>query len=137
MTVNTPKRAAIEATIFAYFQALNDANIDAILDLYSKDPVMLPFLQPAVVGTDAVRANYESTFQLIRFEMQTTIQELMEMSPEWAYVRTDTSGIFTPTRTGEGAPSTFHELFLLRRTGDERWQIARYSFSPARALPPI
>ena len=137
MTVNTPKRAAIEATIFAYFQALNDANIDAILDLYSKDPVMLPFLQPAVVGTDAVRANYESTFQLIRFEMQTTIQELVEMSPEWAYVRTDTSGIFTPTRTGEGAPSAFHELFLLRRTGDERWQIARYSFSPAGALPPI
>jgi uncharacterized protein (TIGR02246 family) len=137
MTVNTRERAAIEATIFAYFQALNDANIDAILALYSKDPVMLPFLQPAVVGTDAVRANYEGTFQLIRFKMQTKIRELVEMSPEWAYVRTDTSGIFTPTRTGEGAPSTFHELFLLRKATDERWQIARYSFSPAGALPPI
>jgi uncharacterized protein (TIGR02246 family) len=137
MTLNTPKRAAIEATIFAYFRALNDANIEAILDLYSKDPVMLPFLQPAVLGTDAVRANYESTFQLIRFEMQTTIQELVETSPEWAYVRTDTSGIFTPTRTGEGAPAAFHELFLLRKTCDEHWQIARYSFSPASALPPV
>jgi len=137
MTINTPNRAAIEATIFAYFQALNDANIDAILDLYSREPVMLPFLQPAVIGTDAVRANYEGTFQLIRFEMQTTIQELVEMSPEWAYVRTDTSGIFTPTRSGEGAPATFHELFLLQKAGDERWQIARYSFSPASALPPV
>jgi len=137
MTENTPKRATIEATIFAYFQALNDANIDAILNLYSNDPVMLPFLQPAVVGTDAVRANYEGTFQLIRFEVQTTIQELVEMSPEWAYVRTDTSGIFTPTKTGEGAPATFHELFLLRKTGNERWNIARYSFSPASALPLI
>jgi uncharacterized protein (TIGR02246 family) len=137
MTVNTPKRASIEATIFAYFRALNDANIGAILDLYFKDPVMLPFLQPAVVGTDAVRANYESTFQLIRFEMQTTIQELVEMSPEWAYVRTDTSGTFTPTRTGEGAPAAFHELFLLRNMGDEHWKIARYSFSPAGALPLI
>jgi ketosteroid isomerase-like protein len=48
MTANTPERAAIEATIFGYFRALNDANIDVILDLYSKDPVMLPFLQPAV-----------------------------------------------------------------------------------------
>jgi ketosteroid isomerase-like protein len=96
---------------------------------------MLPFLQPPVIGTEAVRANYESTFQLIRFEMQTTIQELVEMSPEWAYVRTDTSGIFTPTRTGEGAPSAFHELFLLRKAGDDRRQIARYSFSPAGALP--
>ena len=137
MTVNTPTRSAIEATIFAYFRALSDANIKAILDLYSEDPVMLPFLQPAVVGLDAVRANYEGTFQLIRFEVQTTIQELVEMSPEWAYVRTDTSGIFTPTRTREGAPSAFHELFLLRKTGDQHWQIARYSFSPAGPLPPI
>ena len=137
MTVNTPKHAAIEATIFGYFRALNDANIDVIVDLYSKDPVMLPFLQPAVVGIDAVRANYESTFQLIRFAMQTTIQELVEMSPEWAYVRTDTSGVFTPTRTGEGARADFHELFLLRKTAYEHWKIARYSFSPAGALPLI
>jgi uncharacterized protein (TIGR02246 family) len=137
MTVKSPTRAAIEATILAYFQALNEANIDAVLELYSQDPVMLPFLQPAVSGLDAVRANYESTFQLIHFEMKTTIQELVEMSPEWAYVRTDTSGIFTPTRTGEGAPAAFHELFLLRNTGDEHWHIARYSFSPAGALPQI
>lgn len=135
MAVNTPKHAAIEATIFAYFQALNDANIDAILDLYSKDPVMLPFLQAAVVGTDAVRTNYESTFQLIRFKVETTIREVVEMSPNWAYVRTDTSGTFTPTRTGEGALAVFHELFLLRKMGD--WKIARYSFSPAGALPSI
>jgi len=137
MTVITPKPAAIEETILAYFRALNDADIGAILGLYSNDPVMLPFLQPAVVGIDAVRANYEGTFQLIRFEMKTTIQELVEMSPEWAYVRTDTSGTFTPTRTGEGAPAAFHELFLLRNTGAEHWKIARYSFSPAGALPLI
>jgi ketosteroid isomerase-like protein len=98
---------------------------------------MLPFLQPAALGIGAVRANYESTFQLISFEMQTTIQELVEMSPEWAYVRTDTSGIFTPTRTGEGALTAFDELFLLHKTVDEHWKITRYSFSPAGALPPI
>lgn len=137
MTEHTSERTAIEATIFAYFRALNEANIDAILDLYAEDPVMLPFLQPTVLGTDAVRTNYQSTFQLIRFEVQTTIQEVVEMSLEWAYVRTETSGTFTPTRTGEGAPAAFHELFLLRKTGDEHWQIARYSFSPAGALPPI
>lgn len=135
MTVNTPDHAAIESTILAYFRALNDANIDAILGLYSRDPVMLPFLQPAVVGIDAVRANYEGTFQLIHFAVKTTIQELVEMSPEWAYVRTDTSGTFTPTRTGEGAPAAFHELFLLRKTDAEHWRIARYSFSPVSALP--
>lgn len=137
MTAKSPARTAIEATVLAYFQALNEANINAVLELYAKDPVMLPFLQPAVVGLEAVRANYEGTFQVIRFKMKTTIQELVEMSPEWAYVRTDTSGIFTPTKTGQGAPAAFHELFLLRNTGDGHWRIARYSFSPASALPPI
>ena len=135
MTANNPNHAAIESTVLAYFRALNDADINAILGLYSRDPVMLPFLQPAVVGTDAVRANYEGAFQIMHFEMKTTIQELVEMPPEWAYVRTDTSGTFTPTRTGEGAPATFHELFLLRKTDAEHWKIARYSFSPVSALP--
>jgi uncharacterized protein (TIGR02246 family) len=134
---NAPGRAAIEATISGYFTALNHGNIDAVLKLYTDDPVLLPFLLPTVVGTEAVRKNYENTFQQIRFQMHTTIQELVQMSPEWAYVRTDSAGIFTPTKTGQGAPTTFHELFLLRKTSDGKWHIARYSFSPTAALPDL
>lgn len=132
---NAPGRAAIEATISEYFKALNHGNIDAVLKLYTDDPVLLPFLLPTVVGTEAVRKNYENTFRQIRFQMHTTIQELVQMSPEWAYVRTDSAGMFTPTKTGQGAPATFHELFLLRKTSDGGWHIARYSFSPTATLP--
>jgi len=137
MTIESSAHAAIEATVLAYFQALNEANIDAVLQLYASDPVMLPFLQPAVVGLEAARANYENTFQLIRFQMKTEIEELVEMSPEWAYVRTNTSGIFTPMNSGKGSPAAFHELFLLRKEGDTSWRIARYSFSPSSALPQV
>jgi uncharacterized protein (TIGR02246 family) len=136
MTIsNTPERTAIEATIFEYFQALNHGDVDAVVKLYTDDPVQLPFLLPPVVGTEAVRNNYQSTFRHIHFQMHTTIQELVEMSAEWAYVRTDSSGIFTPTKTGEGVVATFHELFLLRKTNDGKWHIARYSFSPTAKLP--
>jgi uncharacterized protein (TIGR02246 family) len=136
MTIsNTSESAEIEAIIFEYFQALNHGDVDAVLTLYTDDPVQLPFLLPSIVGTDAIRKNYENTFQQIRFRMRTTIKELVQMSPEWAYVRTDTAGMFTPVKTGEDAPATFHELFLLRKTADGKWRIARYSFSPAAALP--
>lgn len=138
MTIaNSSERAAIEAIIFEYFQALNHGDVDAVLKLYTEDPVQLPFLLPAVVGTEAIRSNYQSTFQNISFQMNTTIQELVEMSPEWAYVRTDSAGMFTPSKTGKDAPATFHELFLLRKLADGKWRISRYSFSPTAPLPEL
>ena len=54
---------------------------------------------------------------------------------EWAYVRTDTSGTFTPTKLERALRLFSMNSFLLRKMGD--WKIARYSFSPAGALPPI
>jgi len=129
--------ASIEAAISRYFIALNRGDIGAIMDNYTDDRVLLPFLQATIVGTDAVRQNYEDTFKHVHFQMHTTIQELVRMSPEWAYVRTDSAGLFTPTKTGKSVAATFHELFLLRKSDDGTWRIARYSFSPTSQLPPF
>jgi uncharacterized protein (TIGR02246 family) len=134
---NTVETTTIEAPICGYFEALNHSDIEAVLKLYTDDPVMLPFLLPTVVGPEAVRDNYKNTFRQIRFQMHTTIQEVVQMSPEWAFARTDSAGLFTPIKTGKGAPSTFHELFLLRKGTDGKWRIARYNFSPTSALPVI
>ncbi len=131
----TSNEAAIKQTIARYFDALNHSDVDAALKLYTDDPVMLPFLQHTVVGREAVRENSESTFQHIQFRMETRIQELVEMSPEWAYVRTESAGLFTPASTRKASAATFHELFLLRKTVEGEWRIARYSFSPNAELP--
>jgi len=127
--------AAIRNTIARYFDALNRSDVDAALKLYTDDPVMLPFLQPTVVGRKAVLENYENTFQHIQFRMETKIEELVEMSLEWAYVRTESAGLFTPASTRKSSPATFHELFLLRKMNGGEWRIARYSFSPTAELP--
>jgi ketosteroid isomerase-like protein len=63
--------------------------------------VLLPFLQPTIVGTEAVRQNYDDTFKHVHFQTLTTIQELFRMSPDWTYVRTDSAGLFPPTKTGK------------------------------------
>ena len=129
------QRHQLKKTIARYFDALNHGKVDAALELYTDNPVMLPFLQATVVGREAVRDKYESTFQHIRFEMETKTQELVEMSPEWAYVRTESAGLITPASTRKSSPATFHELFLLRKTSKGEWQIARYSFFPTTDLP--
>lgn len=121
MTIsNTSESAEIEAIIFEYFQALNHGDVDAVLTLYTDDPVQLPFLLPSIVGTDAIRKNYEITFQQIRFRMRTTIKELVQMSPEWAYVRTDTAGMFTPVKTGKKLRPPSMNSFYCRRAATER-----------------
>lgn len=136
MTLSTTSNeAAIKKTIARYFDALNHGNVDAALKLYTDDPVLLPFLQPTVIGRKAARENYESTFQHVRFQVETKIEELVEMSGEWAYVRTESAGLFTPASTRKSSPAKFHELFLLRKMGEGEWLIARYSFSPTAALP--
>lgn len=136
-TTNTSESAVIEATISEYFEALNAGDIDAALELYTDEPVQLPFMQPTVIGTEAVRSGYEGLFGLIRFQMHTKIAELEQMSTNWAFVRTESAGMMTPVRTGQASPATFHELFLLRKTSDAKWRIARYSFSPTAPLPEL
>jgi uncharacterized protein (TIGR02246 family) len=134
---NSLEAAAIEVTISKYFVALNHGDVGAVLQLYADNPVLLPFLQPTIVGTEAVRQNYEDTFKHVHFQMHTTVQELVRMSPDWTYVRTDSAGLFTPTKTGKSVTATFHEIFLLRKSVDGTWRIARYSFSPTAELPPV
>jgi uncharacterized protein (TIGR02246 family) len=138
MTISkTSENAAIGETISEYFKALNAGDIDAALKLYTDDPVQLPFMQPTVVGTEAIRSGYEGLFKLVRFQMHTKIEELVQMSSEWAFVRTESAGIMTPVRTGQASPATFHEVFILRKTNDVKWRIARYSFSPTAPLPEL
>ncbi|HSI51668.1 MAG TPA: nuclear transport factor 2 family protein [Ideonella sp.] len=138
MTSSTsPEKTAIEATIFAYFEALNHGDVNAAMGLYTDDPVQLPFMQPTVVGTEAVRKGYQDLFGLVCFQMRTKIAETVQMSPQWAFVRTESAGSLTPVKTGQASPATFHEVFLLRKTSDAEWRIARYSFSPTAALPEL
>ena len=134
-TPNISEKATIETVIFAYFEALNHGDVNVATGLYADDPVQLPFMQPTVVGTEAVRNGYQDLFRLVRFQVHTKIEETVKMSPEWAFVRTESAGMLTPVKTGQASPATFHEVFILRRTIDGKWRIARYSFSPTAPLP--
>lgn len=123
------ERSAIAATLQAYQAALNAADTDAVLPLYEADGVFMQPYGPPAIGTDAIRSTYDADFAAFRLSVTFQIAELRIMSPDWAFVRTSSAGTNTTLATGRQSAEANQELFILHRTADGTWKIARYSFS--------
>jgi uncharacterized protein (TIGR02246 family) len=117
----------IEETLKAYETALNDNDIDAILDLYSSEPVFMPQYAPALIGRDAVRAGYDRVFATIKLAVHFDIHEVEEAG-SWAWARTSSAGRTRILATGAEVIEGNNELFLFRRE-DGAWKIHRYLFA--------
>lgn len=123
-------RAAVQAFPAAYFGALHDGNIDAVLALYSKDGELSAPLMPPAAGAPALRTLYENLFKAVQFKVTYKVEAVTIMSPIWALVRTSTTGTAVTLATGEARPAAFQELFVLRKDDDGKWRIARYMTTP-------
>jgi hypothetical protein len=54
----------------------------------------------------------------------------VQMSPTWAFVRTNSAGTNKVNVTGVVSAEGNQELFVFKKDDDGAWKIARYSFSP-------
>ncbi len=120
----------IRATMAAYNAALNGGKTADVLPLYTDDGVFMPPYSPSDVGIAAVKAAYDLVFAELKFNVRFTIAELVQMAPEWAYVRTNSAGTTLHHSTGKTTAEANQELFVLKKGADGKWRIARYSFSP-------
>jgi uncharacterized protein (TIGR02246 family) len=121
--------AAIRNTLASYETALNASDTAAVMPLYTDDGVfMAPYSQSAV-GKAAVRQAYDAVFKAITLHVKFTVGEIVEMSPEWAFARTNSAGTNTVNATGAKSAEANQELFIFRKGLDGAWKIARYSFS--------
>ena len=77
-----------------------------------------------------MKVAYDHVFDELKFHVKFDIAELVVMSPEWAFVRTNSGGITDHHWTGKTTSEANQELFILRKGDDGEWRIARYSFSP-------
>lgn len=127
-------RVAIEGVLATYETALNARDTDMIVSLYADDGVFMPQHSPPQAGKEAVRAAYEGVFNAITLNIEFTVDEIEPVSPDWAFARTRSEGTVTINATGQSGPEANQELFLFHRSGDGRWQIARYIFSTT--IPP-
>ena len=121
-------RAALEAVLKSYEQALNASDIEGVVQLYTDDAVVLAPNALSAVGIDAVRATYTNIFQAIDIDLTFTLAEVNVVSPNWAFLRSTSNGTVTLLANGAQILSSNHELFVLHKT-QGGWELARYSFS--------
>ena len=122
--------AAIRSTMAAYNAALNGGDTTTVLPLYAEDGVFMPPYSSSAVGVEAVRRAYDAVFAELTFDVKFDVAELVQIAPDWAYVRTNSAGTTAHASSGLTTAEANQELFLLQKSGDGRWRIARYSFSP-------
>jgi uncharacterized protein (TIGR02246 family) len=120
---------AIRSVMSSYEAALNASNTAAVMPLYTEDGVfMAPNFQSAI-GKAALRQAYDAVFKAITLKVKFTIDELVMMSPRWAFVRTNSAGTQKINATGAASSEANQELFIFKKDDDGTWRIARYSFS--------
>jgi uncharacterized protein (TIGR02246 family) len=125
----TANERAVAETLSAYNQALNSSDTNAVMPLYAQDGVFMPPYSPSAVGLAEVRKAYDAVFAAIQLTVKFQIAEIVEMSPDWVFARTNSAGTTLNHATGGISKEGNQELFIFRKEKDGRFRIARYSFS--------
>ena len=122
------QRAQIEGVLSSYEKALNASDVDAVVELYTDDAVLLAANSEPAVGIDAVRQAYVGIFEAIDIDLKFAVAEVILASPDWAFLRSTGSGTITINANGAVVPGASQELFVLHKVRGV-WKFARYSFS--------
>jgi len=121
--------SSVQKVLSAYETALNAQDTDTIVSLYAEDGVFMPQHSLPQVGRDNIRAAYDRVFQAITLDVDFAVDEVRQLSGDWAFVRTRSDGTVKINATGDTGPEGNQELFLFQRSDDGNWKIARYIFS--------
>jgi ketosteroid isomerase-like protein len=80
---------------------------------------------PSTVGADAIRAAYTGIFQAVAFDTELTVEEIVQVASNWAFVRTSSNGHVIVNAIKQRVPDANHELFIFQKGDDNARQIAR------------
>ena len=98
----------------------NSGNVNAWVDCFTDDAIIMPANALAVVGKEAIE-EWERGFDGFRPQVEMSIDEVV-MHGDWAYIRSRSSGVFI--KDGERFPIEGKELAILRRV-QGRWKYHR------------
>jgi uncharacterized protein (TIGR02246 family) len=126
----TPNEKAVADVLAAYNDALNSSDTNAVIPLYAEDGVFMPPYSSSAVGQDEVRKAYDAVFRAIKLTVKFNAVEVVEMSPDWVFARTNSAGKTLNHATKATTAEGNQELFIFRKAKDGKFKIARYSFSP-------
>jgi uncharacterized protein (TIGR02246 family) len=125
----TANEQAVAKVLEAYNAALNSSDTSLVMPLYTEDGVFMPPYSPSAVGLAAVRKAYDAVFKAIKLTVKFNVAEIVEMSPDWVFARTNSAGKTLNHATGATTAEANQELFIFRKDKDGKFKIARYSFA--------
>ena len=128
-----PNEQAIAEVLAKYEQALNGSSTEAVMKLYAPDGVFMPQHSPSSGGAEALRKAYDAVFNTITLKVKFDVAEIRQISPEWAFARTNSAGSVPVHANGQSGPEANQELFVFQKI-DDSWKIARYCFSTTNPL---
>ena len=131
----TSEKNAIMSLLSSYEAALNASNTAAVMPLYADDGVFMPPNNQSAVGAAAVRQAYDAVFKAIKLNLKFTVAEVVQVTPNWAFARTNSAGTVTVNAIGAKSAEANQELFIFKKGADGTWKIARYSFSTTNPPP--
>ena len=77
----------ISAVLRAYQDAVNKASAEDSASLFTQDGVVMPQHSVSCVGVENVRKAFESLFDIVKFDVTFDVQEIVPVSPEYAFAR--------------------------------------------------
>src|SRR5882757_4170026 len=126
----TTEKSAIEKLIFSYQDALNASDVSKVIELYTKNGVLMPNSATTANGAGQVKGTYQYVFDNFSYTLQFSIIEI-EVSGNYAFARSTSKGSVAIKASGETVPDENKELFVLEKE-DGKWKIARYMYNKSK-----
>ena len=124
MTRKSEDLAAIKKLAEDWSSGWDRGDTEALLSLYTSDPVLMPQGQPVVTGKDAIRSLYQSFFKDFTIKGEGKVVEV-EVSGDLGYFWSSYTLTATPKTGGERIKAEGKSVFVVRRQKDNSWKIAR------------
>lgn len=124
MTRQSEDVAAIRKLAKDWSTGWDRGDTEALLSLYTNDPVLMPQGQPAVTGKNAIRALYQSFFEGFTVKGEGRVVEI-EVSGDLGYFWSSYALTATPRSGGDQIKGEGKSVFIVRRQDDNSWKISR------------
>lgn len=129
-TETTMEKSAIEKLIFAYQDALNASDVNKVVELYTKNGVLMANSAPTAEGAEQIKGTYQYVFDNFSYTLQFSIIEIV-VNGNTAFARSTSKGSFVINSSGQTVPDENRELYVFEKVGDN-WKIARYMYNKTK-----
>ena len=126
----TMEKSAIEKLIFAYQDALNASDVNKVVELYTKNGVLMANSAPTAEGAEQIKGTYQYVFDNFSYTLQFSIIEIV-VNGNTAFARSTSKGSFVIKSSGQTVPDENRELYVFEKVGGN-WKIARYMYNKTK-----